>query len=167
MAREGKKMDLDSDSDSDSSSDEEDIEPSRMTLKQLKDELKERNIEIKNDDGKRVTRAQLIPILEEIIAKEDAEPEPYFTNPDQEAPLGKIRRNEDVFQPDARQLPSAYFLDSEDEDDRHAFYARQTSSNAEKGFEVLNNIQIFFLEIDFIISFKSLMLNPLILMLIV
>ena len=143
MAREGQKMDI-SDSESDSSSDEEEIEPRRMSLKQLKDELKERDIEIKNDDGKRVTRAQLIPILEEIIAKENDEPEPYYTNADQEAPLGKIRRREDASQADARQLPSAYFLDSEDEDDRRAFYARQTSSNAEKGFEVLNNIQIFF-----------------------
>ena len=144
MAREGKKMDVDSDSDSDSSSDEEDIEPSRMTLKQLKEELKKRGVNIQNEDGTRVTRAQLIPILEQIIAEEDAKPEPYETNPDQEAPLGKIRRREDAFQPDARQLPSAYFLDTEDEDDRRAFYARQTSSNAEKGFEVLNNIQIFF-----------------------
>lgn len=141
---EGKKMDVDSDSDSDSSSDEEDIEPSRMTLKQLKKELEKRRVNIQNDDGRRVTRAQLIPILEQIIAEEDAKPEPYYTNPDQEAPLGKIRRREDAFQPDAKQLPSAYFLDSEDEDDRRAFYARQTSSNAEKGFEVLNNIQIFF-----------------------
>ncbi len=141
-AKEGKKMDLDSDSDS--SSDEEDIEPSKMTLKHLKEELKERDIEIKNPGGRRVTRAQLIHILEDIIAKEDAEPEPYFTNPDQEAPLGKIRRSEDVFQPDARQLPSAFFYEPEDEADRADFYARQTSSNAEKGFEVLNNIQIFF-----------------------
>ena len=37
-----------------------------------------------------------------------------------------------------------YFLETNDEDDRKAFYNRQTSSNAEKGFEVLNNIQIFF-----------------------
>ena len=39
MAKEGKKMDI-SDSESDSSSDEEDIEPSRLTLDQLKEELK-------------------------------------------------------------------------------------------------------------------------------
>lgn len=144
-AKEGKKMDLDSDSDSDSSSDEEDIEPSEMSIKQLKEELKERDIEIERLYGKRVTKAKLIFILEEIIAKEDAEPEPYFTNPDQEAPLGKIRRSGiDDFQPDARQLPSAFFYDPEDEADRADFYARQTSSNAEKGFEVLNNIQIFF-----------------------
>lgn len=141
---EGKKMQVDSDSDSDSSSDEEDIEPSRMTLKQIKEELQERGVDIQRTGPRRVTRAQLIPILEEIIAEEDAEPEPYFTNPDQEAPLGKIRRGQDEYQPDARQLPSAYFFDTEEEDDRHAFYARQTSSNAEKGFEVLNNIQIFF-----------------------
>tara|TARA_Y200000002_G_scaffold371926_1_gene369140 strand:- start:235 stop:2052 length:1818 start_codon:yes stop_codon:yes gene_type:complete len=142
---EGKKMDM-SDGDSDSSSDEEDIEPTEMTLKQLKKELEERGLDYytQNEDGRRVTRAQLIPILEEIIAKEDAEPEPYFTNPDQEAPLGKIRRAQDEYQPDATQLPSAFFYDPEDEADRHAFYARQTSSNAEKGFEVLNNIQIFF-----------------------
>tara|TARA_B100000963_G_scaffold351457_1_gene363058 strand:+ start:60 stop:1898 length:1839 start_codon:yes stop_codon:yes gene_type:complete len=144
MAREGKKMDLDSDSDSDSSSDEEDIEPSRMTLKQLKEELLERDIEIKNDDGRRVTRAQLIPILEDIIAKEDAEPEPYLTNPDQEAPRGKIRESNKKSEPDVQKLDSFYFYDPEDEADRADFYARQTSSNAEKGFEVLNNIQIFF-----------------------
>lgn len=142
---EGKKMDM-SDGDSDSSSDEEDIEPSDMTLKQLKEELEERGLDYytEQEDGRRVTKAQLIPILEEIIAKEDAQPEPYFTNPDQEAPLGKIRRGQDAYQPDAAQLPSAFFYDPDDEDDRQAFYARQTSSNAEKGFEVLNNIQIFF-----------------------
>ena len=142
---EGKKMDM-SDGDSDSSSDEEDIEPSDMTLKQLKEELEERGLDYytEEEDGRRVTKAQLIPILEEIIAKEDAQPEPYFTNPDQEAPLGKIRRGQDAYQPDAAQLPSAFFYDPDDEDDRQAFYARQTSSNAEKGFEVLNNIQIFF-----------------------
>ena len=145
MAREGKKMDLDSDSDSDSSSDEEDIEPSEMSIKQLKEELKERDIEIERLYGKRVKKAKLISILEDIIAKEDAEPEPYLTNPDQEAPLGKIRRSGiDDFQPDARQLPSAFFYDPGDEADRADFYARQTRSNAEKGFEVLNNIQIFF-----------------------
>ena len=141
-AKEGKKMELDSDS----SSDEEDIELSEMSIKQLKEELKERGLDYytQNEDGKRVTKAKLIKILEKIIAEEDAEPEPYFTNPDQEAPLGKIRRAQDDFQPDARQLPSAFFYDPEDEADRADFYARQTSSNAEKGFEVLNNIQIFF-----------------------
>ncbi len=142
---EGKKMDM-SDGESDSNSDEEDIKPSDMTLKQLKEELEERGLDYytEEEDGRRVTKAQLIPILEEIIAKEDAQPEPYFTNPDQEAPLGKIRRGQDAYQPDAAQLPSAFFYDPDDEDDRQAFYARQTSSNAEKGFEVLNNIQIFF-----------------------
>ena len=77
----------------------------------------------------------MIPILEEMMSKRRCdEPEPYETNPDEEAPLGKIRRSEDVFQPDARQLPSAYFLDSTDEDDRYDFYARQSSSNAENRF---------------------------------
>ena len=143
--KEGKKMDM-SDNESDSSSDEEDIEPSRMTFKQLKEELEERGLDYytKEEDGRRVNRAQLIHILEKIIAQENAEPVPYFTNPDQEAPLGKIRRGQDAYQPDATQLPSAFFYDPEDEADRADFYARQTSSNAEKGFEVLNNIQIFF-----------------------
>ena len=75
---------------------------------------------------------------------EDDGPEPYYTKPNQEAPLGKIRRSQDEFQNDATKLPAAYFLETNEEDDRRAFYARQASSNAEKGFEVLNNIQIFF-----------------------
>ena len=64
--------------------------------------------------------------------------------PDQEAPLGRLRRIQDLFQNDATKLPMGYFLETNEEDDRKAFYDRKTSSNAEKGFEVLNNIQIFF-----------------------
>ena len=37
-------------------SDEEDIEPSRMTLKQLKEELVDRGVNIQNKDGRRVDR---------------------------------------------------------------------------------------------------------------
>lgn len=75
---------------------------------------------------------------------DDDEPELYETNPHQEAPLGRVRRLEDKFQQTPANLPMAYFFDPSYEDDRRNFYARQTSSNAEKGFEVLNNIQIFF-----------------------
>ena len=116
--------------------------------------IEERNIPKDEEEEKRKKEGKKMDISDDDSSSDDSSsddssseddgPEPYYTNPDQEAPLGKIRRREDAFQPDARQLPSAYFLDTEDEDDRRAFYARQTSSNAEKGFEVLNNIQIFF-----------------------
>ena len=75
---------------------------------------------------------------------ENDEAEEYYTNPNEEAPLGRIRRKQDEFQQDVIQLPLAYFLETDEEDERNAFYTRQTSSNAEKGFEILNNIQIFF-----------------------
>ena len=116
--------------------------------------IEERNIPKDEEEEKRKKEGKKMDISDDDSSSDDSSsddssseddgPEPYYTNPDQEAPLGKIRRIQDAFQSDATQLPGAYFLETNEEDDRKTFYARQTSSNAEKGFEVLNNIQIFF-----------------------
>ncbi|MCH1611973.1 MAG: hypothetical protein L7S72_01630 [Flavobacteriales bacterium] len=109
--------------------------------------IDEKNIPKDEEDGKKMnldSSSDESSSDESSSDDENDEAEEYYTNPNEEAPLGRIRRKQDEFQKDVSQLPLAYFLETDEEDERNAFYTRQTSSNAEKGFEILNNIQIFF-----------------------
>ena len=109
--------------------------------------IDKRNIPTDEEDGKKMnldSSSDESSSDESSSDGENDEAEEYYTKPNEEAPLGRIRRKQDEFQPDVSQLPLAYFLETDEEDERNAFYTRQTSSNAEKGFEILNNIQIFF-----------------------